>query len=114
MSTISSIVGWLCLLLVAFGLAGLGMGFLVRIVREWHERLVIRTLELRMRDVGVTMVSQVHWFSGSTRDAAIWLAIGRSLASGCSPDVAHIRDQAAPLIRFELEPPMLSQEVGHA
>lgn len=93
MSTITQILGWLVIALVALGIAGFGLGYLYERIEDWRQRRLRRAVELELRYRGMLMRDQHHWFGANVELAAMWQACSDTLLNGNCPDASRVRSE---------------------
>lgn len=88
-------VGAIVAVLVALGIAGLGLGYFGDIVVKHFSQWLWRMAESRIKARAQQMKHQQYWFS-NPEHAAMWLACAEHMADGDYPEPERIRDRTYP------------------
>lgn len=94
-------VGAIVAVLVAFGIAAAGFGYMSDVLCRHLDRLLWRMAERRIRERGGNMKNQ-HWWWETPEQAAVWLACAEHMADGGYPDAEKVRDETYPRVLKEV------------
>lgn len=94
-------VGAIVAVLVAFGIASAGLGYLWGAIWSHIDGVLWRMAEKRIRERGIHMKHQ-HWWWEKPEQAAVWMACAEHMAEGNYPEIGAVRDQTYPRMLREV------------